>query len=217
MGLRGGAQRRAREAIEKRVETIATKQDGRVQALVAERAALALRIEALMQNLTLANTALSVVNQCLASGMQWSALEEQVRLFRQQPYNLFHHICALDLEHNRMRLEFRVAREADEEAEDEADEAEEEAEEERVTVEVDLSCNANRNVEQLYARCREVDEKLEKTREAAEKAVKAASKQVCVGRRGEARSRRSCAWRWRSRPRCCGGGRRGGSRSSTGS
>ena len=52
------------------------------------------------------NTAIVVINQYLSQGIQWSLLQEQIAMFKQRSYNVFHHVKQLDLEHNRVKLEF---------------------------------------------------------------------------------------------------------------
>ena len=64
------------------------------------------RIRALQSFPTVVNTAIVVLNQWLSQGVQWSVLEEQVKQLKQRPYNVFHHVKQLDLEHNRVKLEF---------------------------------------------------------------------------------------------------------------
>lgn len=169
---------KARENIDKKVNTIVEKQDLRVRALQDEIAALQRRINVLFRHPDVVNTAIVVINQYLSQGVQWNVLEEQVKLFKQKPYNVFHHIQSLDLEHNRIRLQFDDD-EDDEYDEDSEEDSEEEAapRERKVSVEVDLSCNCNNNIAMLYAQKKELNDKLEKTQVAAEQAVKEANKQ----------------------------------------
>ena len=115
---------KARENIDKKVNTIVEKQDLRVRALQDEIAALQRRINVLFRHPDVVNTAIVVINQYLSQGVQWNVLEEQVKLFKQKPYNVFHHIQSLDLEHNRIRLQF------DDDEDDEYDEDSEEETEE---------------------------------------------------------------------------------------
>ena len=169
---------KARETIEKKATTIAEKQDSRVQALEEEIRVLEHRISVLFHHPDVVNTAIVVINQYLSQGTQWNVLEEQVKMFKQKPYNVFHHIHSLDLEHNRIRLQFENENEDSEE-----DETSSDSEEERddrstlVTVEVDLSCNCNNNIALMYSQKKELMDKLEKTRLAAQQAIKEANKQ----------------------------------------
>ena len=98
--------RRSREAINKRVETISAKQSARIHALESEIVAVRRRIRALQSYPTVVNTAIVVLNQYLSQGVQWSVLEEQVKQLKQRPYNVFHHVKQLDLAHSRVKLEF---------------------------------------------------------------------------------------------------------------
>lgn len=172
---------KARENIDKKVSTIVEKQDLRVRALQDEIAALQRRINVLFRHPDVVNTAIVVINQYLSQGVQWNVLEEQVKLFKQKPYNVFHHIQSLDLEHNRIRLQFDDDDDDDDDYDEDSEEedAQEDAmpRERKVSVEVDLSCNCNNNIAMLYAQKKELNDKLEKTQVAAEQAVKEANKQ----------------------------------------
>lgn len=173
---------KARETIEKKANTIAEKQDSRVQALQEEIRALEHRISVLFHHPDVVNTAIVVINQYLSQGIQWNVLEEQVKMFKQKPYNVFHHIQALDLEHNRIRLQFDSDdSDDDNEGSDTSYSSESENDNSnhttRVTVEVDLSCNCNNNIALLYSQKKELMDKLEKTRIAAQQAIKEANKQ----------------------------------------
>lgn len=100
--------RRSREAIDKKVLTISQKQDERIRSLERELHEVTRRVSALFANASIVNTAIVVINQYLSQGVQWDVLQEQVRVFKQKPYNVFHHIKSLDLEHNRMKMVFEV-------------------------------------------------------------------------------------------------------------
>ena len=103
-----GVRRRSREAIDKKVLTISQKQDERIRSLERELHEVTRRVSALFANASIVNTAIVVINQYLSQGVQWDVLQEQVRVFKQKPYNVFHHIKSLDLEHNRMKMVFEV-------------------------------------------------------------------------------------------------------------
>jgi hypothetical protein len=149
---------RSKEAIEKKVNTIAVKQDQRVKAIQEELLQLQRRINVMFNNSTIVNTAILVINKYLSQGVQWNVLEEQVRLFKQKPYNVFHHIKSLDLEHNRMKMEF----ECDDDDDDDEENEEEENDNESgyVNVDVELSMNANNNIALLYKQKKEMEDKL---------------------------------------------------------
>ena len=151
--------RRSKEAIDKKVLTINQKQEERIRILENELRAVSKRVSALFNNASIVNTAIVVVNQFLSQGVQWDVLQEQVRQFKQKPYNVFHHIKSLDLEHNRMKMEFDDDEESDEEN-DEENENENENEERRINVDVELSLNCNNNIALLYKQKKEIEEKL---------------------------------------------------------
>lgn len=192
--------RRSREAINKRVETISAKQSARIRALESEIAACRRRIRALQSYPTIVNTAIVVLNQYLSQGVQWSVLQEQVKLLKQRPYNVFHHVKQLDLEHNRVKLEFDDDFEDDDEddededdnLENEADNLEDDDEENeasvaagaagseashKINVDVELSLNCNQNISLLFSQKKDLQDKLDKTVQAAQAAVAEASKQ----------------------------------------
>lgn len=100
------------------METISAKQAARIRALESEIAMCRRRIRALQSFPTVVNTAIVVLNQWLSQGVQWSVLEEQVKQLKQRPYNVFHHVKQLDLEHNRVKLEFDDDFEDDDEDDD---------------------------------------------------------------------------------------------------
>ena len=193
--------RRSREAINKRVETISAKQAARIRALESEIAACRRRIRALQSYPTIVNTAIVVLNQYLSQGVQWSVLQEQVKLLKQRPYNVFHHVKQLDLEHNRVKLEFdddfdddeddNLEDEEDDNLENEKDDDENENEGEatlaagsagsdappKINVDVELSLNCNQNISLLFSQKKDLQDKLDKTVQAAQAAVAEASKQ----------------------------------------
>ena len=199
--------RRSREAINKRVETISAKQSARIRALESEIAACRRRIRALQSYPTVVNTAIVVLNQYLSQGVQWSVLQEQVKLLKQRPYNVFHHIKQLDLEHNRVKLEFDDDFDDDDDdndnleddddnddddddddnLEDDDDNLEGEAKmaatssrsesPHKINVDVELSLNCNQNISLLFSQKKDLQDKLDKTVQAAQAAVAEASKQ----------------------------------------
>lgn len=191
--------RRSREAINKRVETISAKQSARIRALESEIAACRRRIRALQSYPTIVNTAIVVLNQYLSQGVQWSVLQEQVKLLKQRPYNVFHHVKQLDLEHNRVKLEFDDDFEDDDEEEEDEDDnleneddnLEDDEENEaklaagsarseashKINVDVELSLNCNQNISLLFSQKKDLQDKLDKTVQAAQAAVAEASKQ----------------------------------------
>ena len=192
--------RRSREAINKRVETISAKQSARIRALESEIAACRRRIRALQSYPTIVNTAIVVLNQYLSQGVQWSVLQEQVKLLKQRPYNVFHHVKQLDLEHNRVKLEFDDDFEDDdeEEEEDENDNLENEDDNldendeneaklaagsgrseasHKINVDVELSLNCNQNISLLFSQKKDLQDKLDKTVLAAQTALAEASHQ----------------------------------------
>ena len=154
--------------------TINQKQEERIRILENELRAVSKRVSALFNNASIVNTAIVVVNQFLSQGVQWDVLQEQVRQFKQKPYNVFHHIKSLDLEHNRMKMEFDDDEESDEENDEENEnenendeenenENENENEERRINVDVELSLNCNNNIALLYKQKKEIEEKLVRT------------------------------------------------------
>ena len=88
------------------METISAKQDSRIRSLRYEITLCKHRIHALLSHPDIVNTAIGVINQYLSQGVQWSLLQEQIAMFKQRSYNVFHHVKQLDLEHNRVKLEF---------------------------------------------------------------------------------------------------------------
>lgn len=134
----------------KRVDTIASKQNSRIQIIQKELSALEKRIHCLVTNSTTVNTAILVINQFLSQGIQWEVLKDQVEMFKKKPYNVFHHIKSLDLEHNRVKLELPYDNE----------EEEEEEEERCMNVDVELSMNCNNNIASLYKQKKEMEVKL---------------------------------------------------------
>ena len=150
---------RSKEAIDKKVLTINQKQEERIRILDNELRAVSKRVSALFNNASIVNTAIVVVNQFLSQGVQWDVLQEQVRQFKQKPYNVFHHIKSLDLEHNRMKMEFDDDEES-EESDEENDSENDDNEEHRINVDVELSLNCNNNIALLYKQKKEIEEKL---------------------------------------------------------
>lgn len=142
---------RSKEQLNKRVDTIASKQNSRIQIIQKELSALEKRIHCLVTNSTTVNTAILVINQFLSQGIQWEVLKEQVEMFKKKPYNVFHHVKSLDLEHNRVKLELPY---------DNEEEEEEEEEERCMNVDVELSMNCNNNIALLYKQKKEMEVKL---------------------------------------------------------
>ncbi|KAM7459005.1 hypothetical protein BLSTO_00224 [Blastocystis sp. subtype 1] len=184
---------KSREAIDKKVLTISQKQEERIRSLERELHEVTRRVSALFANASIVNTAIVVINQYLSQGVQWDVLQEQVRVFKQKPYNVFHHIKSLDLEHNRMKMVFEVVDDEDESdvsdmsaGEDDVSEdgksdgksdAKDAEKSRQINVDVELSLNCNNNIALLYKQKKELEEKLEKTIAAARQAVAEASKQ----------------------------------------
>ena len=155
------------------METISAKQSARIRALESEIAACRRRIRALQSYPTIVNTAIVVLNQYLSQGVQWSVLQEQVKLLKQRPYNVFHHVKQLDLEHNRVKLEFDDDFEDDDDEEEDEDDnleneddnLDEDDENEatlaagaarsegshKINVDVELSLNCNQNISLLFS------------------------------------------------------------------
>ena len=180
-----GVRRRSREAIDKKVLTISQKQDERIRSLERELHEVTRRVSALFANASIVNTAIVVINQYLSQGVQWDVLQEQVRVFKQKPYNVFHHIKSLDLEHNRMKMVFEVVddeewglwgdvsgSESDRSGEEDVSEEDDVSEDgksdgksdaeksHQINVDVELSLNCNNNIALLYKQKKELEEKL---------------------------------------------------------
>ena len=189
------------------------------------------------------NTAIVVINQYLSQGVQWDVLQEQVRVFKQKPYNVFHHIKSLDLEHNRMKMVFEVVddeewglwgdvsgSESDRSGEEDVSEEDDVSEDgksdgksdaeksHQINVDVELSLNCNNNIALLYKQKKELEEKLVRPLPPLQHRKRPSRPRARPWRRPPSSSRRrSCAWSAHSRRRSRGGGRSAGSRSSTGS
>ena len=160
------------------METISAKQSARIRALESEIAACRRRIRALQSYPTIVNTAIVVLNQYLSQGVQWSVLQEQVKLLKQRPYNVFHHVKQLDLEHNRVKLEFDDDFEDDDENEAKLAAGSGRSEgSHKINVDVELSLNCNQNISLLFSQKKDLQDKLDKTVQAAQAAVAEASKQ----------------------------------------
>lgn len=234
--------RRSREAIDKKVLTISQKQEERIRSLERELREVTRRVSALFANASVVNTAIVVINQYLSQGVQWDVLQEQVRAFQQKPYNVFHHIKSLDLEHNRMKMVFEVVDDEwglwggvsgsesgvsgeedgsgeEDVSEDDADDGKSDAEKNhQINVDVELSLNCNNNIALLYKQKKELEEKLVRPLRPLQPRKRPSRRRARPWRRPPSSSRRrSCAWSARSRRRSRGGGRSAGSRSSTGS
>ena len=108
-----------------------------------------------------------------------------MRVFKQKPYNVFHHIKSLDLEHNRMKMVFEVVddeewglwgdvsgSESDRSGEEDVSEEDDVSEDgksdgksdaeksHQINVDVELSLNCNNNIALLYKQKKELEEKL---------------------------------------------------------
>lgn len=168
---------RSKEQLNKRVDNIANKQNSRIRIIQKELSMVEKRIHCLITNSSIVNTAIVIINQFLSQGIQWNVLRDQVEQYKKQPYNIFHHVKYLDLDHNRIKLELPFIR--DEEEEEEYDEDEEMEEDDRtLNVDIELSMNCNNNIALMYKQKKEMEAKLEKTLMAAEQAISEASKQV---------------------------------------
>ena len=96
------------------MDNIATKQNSRIQVIEKELSFIEKRIHCLITNSTIVNTAIMIINQFLSQGIQWTVLQEQVEMYKKKPYNIFHHVKMLDLEHNRIKLELPYIPDEDE-------------------------------------------------------------------------------------------------------
>lgn len=218
---------RSREAIDKKVLTINQKQEERIHSLERELHELSRRVNALFANASIVNTAIVVINQYLSQGVQWDVLQEQVRVFKQKPYNVFHHIKSLDLEHNRMKMVFEALEDSSSEEDASSSEDDDlsdrdalgrEEKNSQINVDIELSLNCNNNIALLYKQKKELEEKLVALVRPLQPRKRPSWPRARPWRRPPSSSRRrSCAWSAPSRRRSRGGGRSAGSRSSTGS
>ena len=153
---------RSKEQANKRVDTIAHKQNSRIADITKQLHLIEKRIHCLITNSTIVNTAILIINQFLSQGIQWTMLKDQVDQYKKKPYNIFHHIDSLDLDHNRIRLSLpnMSMDDDDEEMDEDGDEEMEDEDDTTLLIDVELSMNCNNNIELLYKQKKEMEVKL---------------------------------------------------------
>ena len=152
---------RSKEQANKRVDTIAHKQNSRIADITKQLHLIEKRIHCLITNSTIVNTAILIINQFLSQGVQWTMLKDQIDQYKKKPYNIFHHIDSLDLDHNRIRLSLpNISMDDDDDVDNNEEEEIEEEDDSTLLIDVELSMNCNNNIELLYKQKKEMEVKL---------------------------------------------------------
>jgi len=149
-----------------RVEKVRRQVQTRIESLAKQRDTNTKRAQAIEMNASFVNEAIKSINDALASGIDWTALQEILNTQRRMRHPVATALKSLHLDDNEISLSLRYVQDDDNDDDD--------TEEEMFTVRINLSLSAHANAQQYYAKRRANQTKYESAVATAEKAVSAA-------------------------------------------